>query len=54
MSRAKYDPMITKLHPEQQNSGVINFTSDKFDAITALNKTFSEVEEVNGFIKHSK
>jgi small nuclear ribonucleoprotein (snRNP)-like protein len=53
-SRAQHDEDWYTLHPEQQNSGVINFTSDKFDAITALNKTFSEIEEVNGFIKHSK
>lgn len=53
-SRAQHDEDWYKVHPDQQNSGIIDFTSEKFDAISALKKPFSEIAQVNGFIQQSK
>lgn len=53
-SRAQHDEDWYKVRPEQRNSGIVNFTSDKFDAIAALNKSFLEVAQVNGFIQQAK
>lgn len=45
------DESSYQVQPEFQNSGILDFTSEKFDAFAAIRKDFVEVSEANPFIK---